>query len=121
MRVIDADSSRYDAAPLHSFASASVGTRVRSWPTLSQAANDAGVTTTTFRAWVRSGEVERRFVEGVWRFSPSTVRARARRHWSESRFRRARVPRWLKDERAAAASEAARCAAPVSIREGEAS
>lgn len=114
MGTIDVRGSTVDAAPLHPFASADVGARVRSWPTLGQATLDAGVTAATFGAWVRAGDVERRFVDGVWRFSPSAVRARARRYWANNRLKRAQVPSWLRDERVAAASEAARCLASIS-------
>ncbi|QKM57783.1 DNA-binding protein [Burkholderia glumae] len=81
--------------------------RVRTWATAGQAAQDAGVTTATLYAWAKAGDLERRFVSGSWRYSPNSVRARARRYWTPPRVKRARPPQWLLDEREAAALEAA--------------
>lgn len=92
--------------------------RARSWPTAGQAALDAGVTTATLYAWAEAGDLERRLVSGIWRYAPNTVRARARAYWAMSRFKRARIPQWLQEERQATEWEAARCASPAPSQAG---
>lgn len=65
------------------------------WLMLSDAAEEAGVTTATLIKWANAGEVERKHLAGRWMYRRDSVRARARRYWPTARFHRATPPAWL--------------------------
>ena len=68
------------------------------WLRLSEAANEAGVCTTTLIKWAEDGELVRLPSDVGWRYHREAVRARARRYWVTVRFRRATPPDWLQSE-----------------------
>lgn len=68
------------------------------WLRLSEAANEAGVCTTTLIKWAEDGELARQPSEVGWRYHREAVRARARRYWMTTRFHRATPPGWLQAE-----------------------
>lgn len=68
------------------------------WLRLSDAATEAGVSTTTIIHWAESGELERRHGVGGWRYHREAVRARARAYWPDVRFHRATPPMWYVGE-----------------------
>lgn len=65
------------------------------WLRLSEAANEAGVCTTTLIHWAEKGELPRRQSKAGWRYHREAVRARARVYWKSVRFHRAAPPAWL--------------------------
>lgn len=65
------------------------------WYGMGEAAADAGVSTATLIKWAEAGEVERRQVNGRWRYRRVALRERAARYWSTCRFVRAVKPTWL--------------------------
>jgi hypothetical protein len=65
---------------------------------LSEAAREAGVTTTTIIKWAEAGDIERVHAPSGWRYPLSAVRVRARRYWQHNRFKRATPPEWLRAE-----------------------
>lgn len=69
------------------------------WLTLGQAADDAGVSTSTMSKWGTDGDVERRRVEPYWMYRQESLRARARTYWATVRRHRAIPPAWLHAER----------------------
>lgn len=64
------------------------------WMRLSDAAQDAGVCTTTLIRWAENGELERRPSRTGWRYHRGAVRSQARRYWKSVRFHRATPPDW---------------------------
>lgn len=68
------------------------------WLRLSEAANEAGVCTTTLIKWAEDGELVRQTSEVGWRYHREAVRARSRRYWATVRFHRATPPDWLQAE-----------------------
>lgn len=68
------------------------------WLTLGQAADDAGVSTSTMSKWGTDGDVERRRVEPYWMYRQDSLRARARTYWATVRRHRAIPPAWLHAE-----------------------
>lgn len=65
------------------------------WYGLGEATADAGVSPATLMKWGDAGEVERRQVNGRWRYRRESLRERAARYWSACRFKRAAPPAWL--------------------------
>lgn len=65
------------------------------WLRLSEAAHEAGVSSTTLIHWAEEAELERRQSKVGWRYHREAVRARARRYWDSVRFHRATPPDWL--------------------------
>lgn len=65
------------------------------WLRLSQAAEDAGVSTATLCAWGNAGEVNRRMVKNGWRYDKASVRERARRYWATVKLGRKKAPAWI--------------------------
>lgn len=65
------------------------------WLRLSDAAHEAGVSTTTLIHWAESGELDRRNSRVGWRYHRDAVRSQARRYWKSVRFHRANPPDWL--------------------------
>ena len=65
------------------------------WYGMGEAAADAGVSAATLVKWAEAGEVERRQVNGRWRYRRESLRARAERYWATCRFKRAPRPAWL--------------------------
>lgn len=68
------------------------------WLRLSDAAQEAGVSTGTIMKWAAEGEMKRRKAKNGWRYHREALRARARRYWLTVRFHRAIKPDWLKEE-----------------------
>jgi transcriptional regulator with XRE-family HTH domain len=73
------------------------------WLLLSDAAEEAGVSTSQIIMWSDNGELKRRKSIIGWRYHRNAVRARARVYWGKCRFVRAEPPSWLKLEMVAAA------------------
>lgn len=69
------------------------------WLFVSQAANDAGVSTGTVLNWAAAGELVRRNSHLGWRYFRKSLRARARLYWETVRYHRAIPPAWLQFER----------------------
>jgi len=65
------------------------------WLRLSDAAQEAGVSTTTLMNWATSGDLKRRESSNGFRYHREAVRARARTYWLTVRFHRATPPEWL--------------------------
>ena len=65
------------------------------WLSLSEAAQEAGVCTTTLIRWATHEGMARREVNTRWRYHREAVRAHARRYWQNVRFHRATPPAWL--------------------------
>lgn len=65
---------------------------------LSEAALEAGVTSTTVIKWANCGELERVQTLTGWHYPRDAVRARARPYWLQIRFKRATPPQWLQAE-----------------------
>ena len=65
------------------------------WYGLGEATADAGVSPATLMKWGEAGEVERRQVNGRWRYRRESLRVRVARYWSACRFKRAAAPAWL--------------------------
>ena len=65
------------------------------WLSLSEAALEAGVCTTTLIRWATHEGMARREVNTRWRYHREAVRAHARRYWQNVRFHRATPPAWL--------------------------
>ncbi|MCO8402786.1 hypothetical protein ABEG10_38170 (plasmid) [Burkholderia cenocepacia] len=78
----------------------------RQWPTVGPAALMAGVCITTLGAWGTVGDVTRREINGIWRYEPESLRARARLYWATVRFHRAQPPAWLAAEHTTDARDA---------------
>ena len=68
------------------------------WLPLSDAAAQAGVSTTTLIGWAVDGDLERRKSSTGWRYHREAVRAQARKYWKTVRFHRATPPDWLQVE-----------------------
>ncbi|MHB8388339.1 MAG: helix-turn-helix domain-containing protein [Acidiferrobacteraceae bacterium] len=68
------------------------------WLRLSDAAHEAGVSTTTLMHWNERGALDRRRSRIGWRYHRAAVRACARRYWPSVRFHRANPPDWLRGE-----------------------
>jgi hypothetical protein len=69
------------------------------WLRLSDAAVEAGVTTSTIIKWAETGALDRRQSNNGWRYHRDNVRAQARLYWQTVRFHRATPPDWLQAER----------------------
>ena len=67
----------------------------KDWLSLSDAAQEAGICTTTLIRWATHEGMARREVNGRWRYHREAVRAHARRYWKSVRFHRATPPAWL--------------------------
>jgi RNase P/RNase MRP subunit POP5 len=67
----------------------------KDWLCLSDAAQEAGICTTTLIRWATHEGMVRREVNGRWRYHREAVRAHARRYWKSVRFHRATPPAWL--------------------------
>lgn len=65
------------------------------WLSLSDAAQEAGICTTTLIRWATDEGMARRKENGRWRYHREAVRAHARRYWKSIRFHRATPPAWL--------------------------
>lgn len=68
------------------------------WYGMGEATADAGVSPATLVKWAEAGEVERREVNGRWRYRRESLRARAERYWATCRFKRAPRPAWLVED-----------------------
>ena len=68
------------------------------WLRLSDAAQEAGVTTSTILKWVSECELFGREHQTGIHYHRSAVRARARTYWATVRFHRAIPPAWLQSE-----------------------
>ena len=68
------------------------------WLRLSDAAFEAGVTTSTIIKWAETGALDRRQFKKGWRYHRDHVRAQARLYWQTIRFHRATPPDWLQAE-----------------------
>lgn len=66
------------------------------WLLLTDAANEAGISTSTLLKWVDAGEISRRESLAGMRYHRKDVRARARRYWKTNRLRRAVPPDWMR-------------------------
>lgn len=75
------------------------------WLRLSEAAQEAKVTTATIIKWADAGELKRRQSKNGWRYHRKAVRAKARSYWPTARFVRAVPPDWLQAENAIQAGE----------------
>jgi hypothetical protein len=75
------------------------------WLSLSDAALEAGVSTTTLNAWGRKDELTTRVFKGVRYYHQAAVRARARAYWQTLRRQRFTLPAWLADELATTSFE----------------
>lgn len=62
---------------------------------LTQAADEAGVSTGTILQWADAGEVRRVSSHLGFRYPRKSIRARARTYWPNVRFKRATPPAWL--------------------------
>lgn len=87
-------------------AAAAGGTQVartsKAWLLLSDAALLAGVSVGQIQKWARQGEIRTRLWQRTHRYHERSVKARARKYWTnEVRFRRKVLPTWLDRERAA--------------------
>jgi hypothetical protein len=71
------------------------------WLRLSDAAFEAGVTTSTIIKWAETGALDRRQSKNGWRYHRDLVRAHARNYWQTVRFHRATPPDWLQAEQLA--------------------
>ncbi len=71
------------------------------WLRLSDAAFEAGVTTSTIIKWAETGALDRRQSNNGWRYHRDHVRAQARNYWQNVRFHRAVPPDWLQAEKLA--------------------
>ncbi|GLR66903.1 hypothetical protein GCM10010909_15830 [Acidocella aquatica] len=69
------------------------------WLRLSDAAFEAGVTTSTIIKWAETGALDRRQSKIGWRYHRDHVRAQARLYWKAIRLHRATPPEWLQAER----------------------
>jgi hypothetical protein len=65
------------------------------WYGMGEATADAGVSPATLVKWAEAGEVERRQVNGRWRYRRESLRDRAARYWVTCRFKRAQMPPWI--------------------------
>jgi len=72
------------------------------WLRLSQAATEAGVTTSTIVRWASEGQLAREAFSDGWRYQVTEVRRQARRYWSKRRGGRTCPPSWLDVGRVAA-------------------
>jgi DNA-binding transcriptional MerR regulator len=68
---------------------------------LSDAAFEAGVTTSTIIKWAETGALDRRQSNNRWRYHRDHVRAQSRIYSQTIRFHRAIPPDWLQAERLA--------------------
>ncbi len=68
------------------------------WLRLSDAAYEAGVTTTTLGRWANNGDLDRRLSKNGWRYHRNAVRSQSRCYWASVRFHRATPPDWLRLE-----------------------
>ncbi len=68
------------------------------WLRLSDAAFEAGVTTTTIVRWAETGVLDRRKSKLGWLYHRADVRIQARCYWQIVRFHRATPPEWLQAE-----------------------
>jgi hypothetical protein len=68
------------------------------WLRLSDAAFEAGVTTSTIIKWAETGALDRRQSNNGWRYHRDHVREQARLYWQTVRFHRATPPDWLQQE-----------------------
>jgi hypothetical protein len=71
------------------------------WLRLSDAAFEAGVTTSTIIKWAENGALDRRQSNNGWRYHRGHLRAQARLYWQTIRFQRATPPDWLQAEQLA--------------------
>jgi transcriptional regulator with XRE-family HTH domain len=68
------------------------------WLHLTQAADEAGVSTSTILRWAQEHPLRRRPSPSGVRYLRRSVRACARRHWQKQRFKRAVPPAWFQCE-----------------------
>lgn len=66
---------------------------------LSPAAALAGVSTGTIIKWAEQGLVQRSHSPAGWRYEDASLRTQARRYWENVRYKRARAPAWITNER----------------------
>lgn len=69
------------------------------WVRLSEAARDAGVSTSTLCNWSEEGCIERAMASNGWRYRKDDIRSRARVYWQNNRRVRAKPPGWLAQEK----------------------
>lgn len=65
------------------------------WLFLSEAAREAGVSSTLIIRWAEEGGLVRRESSKGWRYLRDSLRDRARLHWASQRLSRAVAPDWL--------------------------
>lgn len=68
------------------------------WVRLSRAAAIAGVSIATVIRWAEEGKVQRQESSTGWRYYEPDMRAQARSYWPTARFKRRKLPDWLKAE-----------------------
>lgn len=69
------------------------------WLSLSEAALEAGVCSTTIINWATTKDLSRRMSAVGWRYHRAAVRAHAKSYWESVRFHRATPPAWLREAR----------------------